>query len=467
MIRKIFGPPGTGKTTYLLDRIDEIFAQGVSPSEVCFLSLTTAAIDEAISRMTNRFGRGYTKQSGLCYFQTIHAFCFGLLDVPSSSIMKAADNLAIAKTLGWDVANTYEAKRIVSLAGKIKTGKEASGFCELADRLMADQYLSYYAKYKSEKGKIDFDDMQEIYVRERPTLPNFKAVFVDEAQDLLPIQWVIVKDLLSRSPLAYVAGDDDQAIYGFAGAEVDRFLELPGEVTILQKSYRLPALVHQLSQSWVSRINSRQEKAFLPKEEKGMVDAISCLQDLDFRTGQWLLLGRTETQTKALRLELEYMGVPYSLPSSDEWKFPFHKGLRQYKIVERFMREGVTPKEYRALGLPVVDAKLFDGGVINAKRVGFNGSWEDLMKGDQTSIAYIRGVLTAGFKPEDRARIRVSTFHKAKGGEADSVVVDTTWPNRSRLSDQDTEHRCFYVAATRAKKNLYLLQRKGKVSYEN
>lgn len=465
MIYKVFGPPGTGKTTFLLNRIEEILASGIPPTEICYLSLTNVAIEEAVSRMTARFGRGYTRRSGLNYFSTIHAFCFGLLDFPSSSIMRREDTYAIAKTLGLETEGAYSVDNVAKLALKIKNNSPELDMEEETDIRIAKQYLSYYSKYKSEKGKIDFGDMQDMYLATKPELPSFRAVFIDEAQDLTPVQWVIVKDLISRSPLSYVAGDDDQAIYAFAGSDGRTFMELEGETVILQQSYRLPAQVHQLSQDWVKRIGYRQEKTFKSKEDLGSVDSIKGLQDLDFHKGQWLLMGRTDAQVNRLAFELEGMGVPYSLPSADEWKFRFRKESLRYKLIHDFFTVGISPKEYRTLGLQV-KPELFDGTPITAQRAGCEQDWKELMNVSPAALQYFSALRTNGFQPWDRDRIKVSTFHKAKGGEAENVIVDMTFPKRSRLSDRDTEHRCYYVGITRAKKNLYLLHREGKVSYE-
>ena len=75
---------------------------------------------------------------------------------------------------------------------------------------------------------------------------------------------------------------------------------------------------------------------------------------------------------------------------------------------------------------------------------------------------YLRSVLRNGEKFYDKPRISISTIHQSKGGEADNVVLLTdmgrlSWEN----SHSDEENRVWYVAATRARENLYVVRPRG------
>ena len=59
-------------------------------------------------------------------------------------------------------------------------------------------------------------------------MSKLKVMFVDEAQDLSPLQWKMY-DLKSNSDDVYLAGDDDQAIYTWAGVDVNRFIKEPAK----------------------------------------------------------------------------------------------------------------------------------------------------------------------------------------------------------------------------------------------
>ena len=97
-------------------------------------------------------------------------------------------------------------------------------------------------KYKKEKGLKDFTDLLEDCIAKEDK-PSFKALFIDEAQDLSLIQWELVRSLWSNADKTYIAGDDDQAIFKWAGADVDHFIALKEEVNdiqVLDQSYRIP-----------------------------------------------------------------------------------------------------------------------------------------------------------------------------------------------------------------------------------
>ena len=70
-----------------------------------------------------------------------------------------------------------------------------------------------FTKYKKMKNKLDFIDMIEKFIEEG-TSPKFDVLIIDEAQDLVPLQWKMVKEVLvPNSKEVFYAGDDDQAIY--------------------------------------------------------------------------------------------------------------------------------------------------------------------------------------------------------------------------------------------------------------
>ena len=94
--------------------------------------------------------------------------------------------------------------------------------------------------YKKERNKYDMTDMiVDFNKKHYDLMPDFDVVIVDEAQDLSWLQWKMVERVLTKAKRVYIAGDDDQAIYRWAGARPEFLMNMDGTRTILNKSYRL------------------------------------------------------------------------------------------------------------------------------------------------------------------------------------------------------------------------------------
>ena len=82
---KIFGSPGTGKTTTLLKLLEEKIAEGYRPDKIGFFSFTRRAIKEARSRVIKKFN---LSEDDLEYFRTIHSMCYRTLNINSGQVFK-------------------------------------------------------------------------------------------------------------------------------------------------------------------------------------------------------------------------------------------------------------------------------------------------------------------------------------------------------------------------------------------
>ena len=99
--------------------------------------------------------------------------------------------------------------------------------CE--DRSMSWDRLQYLddiiSGFKIENSLYDYTDMIVQYTKD-PIINNFDVLFIDEAQDMPTIQYEMIEKLIKNSKETYIAGDDDQAIFRWMGADVDRFIDL-------------------------------------------------------------------------------------------------------------------------------------------------------------------------------------------------------------------------------------------------
>jgi len=132
--------------------------------------------------------------------------------------------------------------RYVSLEEQWHSVDDAVGWFEL------ERYARGLKLFKEDKLLVDYTDMLHKFIHEG-TIPKLDVMFVDEAQDLSPIQWAVVRKLADNAKRIYVAGDDDQAIYKWAGADVEYLISNSKNALVLKQSYRIPASVHEYAKN--------------------------------------------------------------------------------------------------------------------------------------------------------------------------------------------------------------------------
>jgi len=98
---RIFGPPGTGKTTTLLNMVDKALESGVQPQEIAFLAFTKKAATEAKERAAERFN--LDSKNDLVYFRTLHSLALSLTDISSDQIMQPEHYKELSHAIGVDL----------------------------------------------------------------------------------------------------------------------------------------------------------------------------------------------------------------------------------------------------------------------------------------------------------------------------------------------------------------------------
>ena len=200
-------------------------------------------------------------------------------------------------------------------------------------------------------------------------LPNFDVVFVDEAQDLSLMQWDMVKTIWNRTTDNYIAGDDDQAIFKWAGADVDSFIALDGKFINLTQSYRIPAKIHNVAMKIIGKINNRIPKLWKPKMKQGKVSIHADFRDIDMSQGEWLILGRTRSLLDELEEVLYQKGYYYknkfkkgyeselyeSITNWEKWR---KGGVLDYSTVSQ-MFNYMSPRQLEKEKLALMDKNNF------------------------------------------------------------------------------------------------------------
>jgi DNA helicase II / ATP-dependent DNA helicase PcrA len=494
-MRLILGGPGCGKTTRLLGIMEEELARGVRPERLAFVSFTKKAVGEAATRAQSKFN---LTPRELPYFRTIHSLAYRLLGVTQGEIMQHKHWNELGGALGYTFSRHANMDD-----GMAPTGRERGDLLRFIEQLarvrcvgMEEQirdsreevtpqelarYLSTLASYKRDAGVMDFTDLLERYVAEGAPCPVDVAI-IDEAQDLSRLQWKLIKRAFAGVQRMYVAGDDDQAIFAWSGADVDTFLALKGEREVLDVTHRLPRHLYGYSQMIVSRLSRRYEKKATPRDARGELSRLNSWEQAPIAAGDtWMLLARNSFYLAPLKEYLHGAGLPYATHGGSSVD-PKH--LRAISAWER-LRKGdalpaaqvrdayaFMPVEHGHKTLPkVTDAALL---TLAELRTGHgcltDAPWHDaLTKIPLRDRTYYRAIKRRGESLGQTPRIYIGTIHSVKGGEADNVLLipnltQRTWEGYER--DRDDEHRTFYVGATRAKERLYLVAPSSTRSYQ-
>lgn len=490
----IIGPPGTGKTTTLLGMVEEELARGTAPEQMGFVSFTRRAAAEARERGVKLFG--FDKKR-FRWFRTIHSLCFEALNLSSGDVLQGDSLDEFADWIGIRITPKHKRSEEEMREGRYFGNERGDRLLQMENksRLLQvplrelydrdDDDLSWWElervargleEYKQAHHLIDFTDMLVIFA-EQAWRPPLEVLFVDEAQDLSMLQWRVVEKLASGCRRAVVAGDDDQAIYEWAGAAVGHFVDMPGQVRVLGQSFRVPRRVQRLSDSVITRVRHRRAKEWAPRDVDGVVEQLY-LHDVDWSGQDVMVLARNNLYLRAVRDRLHSAGYMYEFGGrrsiSDKrrrqlvvWENLLRKG--QPAPVEDVVRiyedmssgTGVARGHKQLPGFPkdamVTMAELrARGGLLR------DDVWHDALdKISAEERQYIRSCLAKRERMSAAPRIRLSTIHGSKGGEADHVVLLPDIASRTyreMMFDPEAEARVWYVATTRAKERLTVVR---------
>ena len=477
-VQIILGPPGTGKTTTLLRIVEDALSRGVPPERIAYLAFTRKAANEAKERAMTQFG---FDEKRFPYFRTLHSLAFKELGLQRDEVMTNLHFRKLGKALGVEFRGIYDEElgihtgdglgdkcsRIDSLARVGLRGLEdqynITGTSDLTFHAVK-QYTECLARYKKENGLLDFTDMLEQYDSK---LPVDICIF-DEAQDLSSLQYRMAILAATDAQEVYIAGDDDQAIFGWAGADVNKFLSLKGETSILPQSYRVPRSVHRVSLGILSRIKHRYVKPWSPKTSEGSVEHISEEQQIDFSgEGTWMCLARSKYMLNRFQQAVRQQGYSYSyngkpsLESSETRAILSWEAIRKGKHISLYEAKNMV----QFFGFNVSLEKKDKYGItdLGLPAAAAEHDWMAMLRGiAPDEREYLRSCLRNGEKFSGRPRISISTIHQSKGGEADNVVLLTDMGRLSfENSHSDEENRVWYVAATRTRENLFIVRPRG------
>ena len=491
----IIAGAGSGKTRVLTRRVaHQCLTGSAEPSHVAVLTFTRQAASE-LHRRLRALGTGDGLIAG-----TFHSVALSMLrqywDQQGRSHPTVVSDrrrligevigpkhgtsiAALSSDIDWARARNVEAARYstaVANAGR----RSLSPAADVA-RVMAD-----LEKLKAKRGVIDLDDLLSTTIHLMRNDEKFASIarwrirhlFVDEAQDLNPLQLEVLELWRGDRDQLTLVGDPSQSIYGFNGSDPTILTNLesrfPGiEVVRLGTNYRctpqvvaaglnaltnggasVPDLVSARPNGSAIRIHGFADEHL---ESTGIADIID---EIGRERGSWrstAVLARTNAQLPPIRAALEARGVPARILGAAAAD-PVQRATREVGDLPSASRIATWSRDARD---PSDDDATED---ITARRTVADAVDEFLRGGGGDGRAFLAWVRAN--RPFDVVTdsnvVELLTFHGAKGREWDHVVVAGCeaglMPHSSAKSDLERaeEIRLAYVAITRASDDLIL-----------
>ncbi len=297
---QVLAGPGSGKTLTIVNRIRYLIEEhGVRPEEIMVVTFTRYAAAEMKTRLSALMDRKNIPVTA----GTFHGIYYGILKwayrIDSRNILSEEEKYQILRSVisGRDLEIFDEEDFLRDIAeeiGKIKNNRlspEEFVSAKVNAGAFRDIYRAYEEKRKALR-KIDFDDMlvvcYELFASRPDVLAlwqkKFRYILVDEFQDINRVQYDVIRMLALPENNLYIVGDDDQAIYGFRGADSELMFRFrrdypDAEQIVLGVNYRSTGNIVKNSLKVISHNKRRFRKELTAVKGKGKCLHVQELKD--------------------------------------------------------------------------------------------------------------------------------------------------------------------------------------------
>lgn len=417
----ILAGAGSGKTSVLTKRIQYRIAMGVNPENILALTFTAAAATEMRERVQALFpGAGVR----LC---TFHSLALYMLKQKIGGRF-AYEMVGFRKP---PVPQESAGREFMEELSRFRVRGSRFNRENLFDDSSAPSLVSRLAKLQQsvlESGQVVFEDLIFLAIRLLEDHEEARDYFqkqwteilVDEYQDINPSQYRMVKALLGERKSLFVVGDDDQAIYGFRGADIgniNRFCDDFKQSTLirLEWNYRsTPSILHLANDIFENK-PLRLRKVLRAGNPKG--SGGNPIFRENRKPEVWVSDTPIEEMLKII-CKIKELRESYDLA----WK--------NFAILVRYNRQRLYYEEVlRDAELPVAGDETEESAVED----GIHVETVHASKGLQYAVVFYAG-LAEGLTPGEC------------GGN-----------RRQRKKQLDEERRLYYVGVTRAEAYLILL----------
>ena len=290
------------------------------------------------------------------------------------------------------------------------------------------------------------------------------VLVIDEAQDMGQDDFRLVQALMRQNEEMRViaVGDDDQNIYGFRGSDSLYMQSLVEQESAklyeMTDNYRSTKAIVDCANRYVQRIPGRLKHTSIQSAigEIGKVMTLKSLLDAEIKVeGSTAILTRTNEETMQVAYELEQRGLHATIAQSmGGFRFGNLVEVRYFlkqlggKDEVTISKEKWNEAKKRTLGTYASSTCLC---IMQHFFSDFEITHHSYYRSDLREYIFESNI--EDFITADDNSVFVSTIHKAKGREFDTVYLLSTIPDGRDINDM----RAYYVGLTRAKRNLYLV----------